>query len=124
VQKVHWHHSRFIAVDLFLPARKLKVINIYCHQQNDFPSKGNALNNFVIEHIKKAERDNFKVIIMGDFNVSSSTYMELLSNGRNPEAYYGLIKFLWTITILINTPKTKTTRNMLPFIPKISLLHE
>src|SRR5436190_514614 len=29
VQRVHRHNGRFIAIDLYLPAKKLKIINIY-----------------------------------------------------------------------------------------------
>ncbi|HVH96650.1 MAG TPA: hypothetical protein VM682_06890, partial [Bacillus sp. (in: firmicutes)] len=102
VQKITRHQGRYIAVDLFLPARKLRIINIYNHQKNDWfdhsrtraDGPGKKFASFVIEQIRQAETSGFVVIIMGDFNVSPSTYMELLSNGRNPEAYYGLIKFL------------------------------
>src|SRR2546421_3518551 len=48
VQKIHRHGSRFIAVDLFLPAKKLKVINIYNFQQGDFLRLGKAFAKFVI----------------------------------------------------------------------------
>src|SRR5256884_3338136 len=32
VQRIHRKNGRFIAIDLFLPAKKLKIINIYAHQ--------------------------------------------------------------------------------------------
>src|SRR4051812_17126470 len=108
VQKIHCYHSRFIAIDLFLLARKLKVINIYCHQQNDFPSKGKTFNNYVINHIKQAERDNFKVIIMGDFNADPHVYMQSLINGNRPHAYFSLIDFLHEHNYIDQHPKNES----------------
>src|SRR6185369_1484209 len=69
VQKIHRHKSRFISVDLYLPSRKLRIINLYCPQKNDYASKGASFYKFVINHIKDAMNNNFYLIIMGDFNV-------------------------------------------------------
>ena len=52
VQRIHWKNGRFIAIDLFLPAKKLKIINIYAHQAKNFASKGKGLTKFIIDHIK------------------------------------------------------------------------
>src|SRR5581483_8317131 len=65
VQRIHRIGSRFIAADLYLPAKKLKIINVYGFQKHDFPTKGKAFNLSVIDHIKKAISDGFHVIIMG-----------------------------------------------------------
>src|SRR5881396_1477860 len=54
VQKIHRHGSRFITIDLFLPAKKLKVINVYNFQQGDFLRSGKAFANFVTQHIDNA----------------------------------------------------------------------
>src|SRR5215471_13413788 len=82
IQKVHRLKSRFIALDLFLPAKKLKLINIYGHQRADFNSKGRALQQHVFQHIKDAEASGFTVIISGDFNLDPSTYIDALTAGR------------------------------------------
>jgi hypothetical protein len=68
-------YSRFIALDLFLPARKLKIINIYCHQKKDYNTKGKPLIKLIIEHIKQAHKDGFKIIILGD---DLDTYLNVL----------------------------------------------
>src|SRR5581483_3544920 len=94
IQKIHRHDSRFIAIDLFLPAKKLKVINIYNHQQGDFLRLGKPFANFVIRHIEEARKANFKIIIMGDFNTDASMYFDALIKGHTPPAYFGLTKFL------------------------------
>ena len=123
VQKITRHQGRYIAVDLFLPARKLRIINIYNHQKNDWfdhsrtraDGPGKKLASFVIDQIRQAETSGFVVIIMGDFNVSPSTYMELLSNGRNPEAYYGLIKFLLDNNYIDQHPKDNNYKEYATF---------
>src|SRR5947209_115212 len=52
VQKIHRFHSRFIALDLFLPAKKLKIINIYNFQQGDFLRSGKSFAKFVSQQLK------------------------------------------------------------------------
>src|SRR2546423_14067417 len=52
VQRIHRKNGRFIAIDLFLPAKKLKIINIYAHQAKNFASKGKGLTKFIMNHIK------------------------------------------------------------------------
>src|SRR4051794_33586923 len=54
IQRIHQKDSRFIAIDLFLPAKKLKIINIYAHQDKNFASKGKGLTKFIMDHIKQA----------------------------------------------------------------------
>jgi exonuclease III len=82
VQKIHRHGSRFIAVDIFLPAKKLKVVNIYNYQQNDFPSKGSKLAKFVQSHLEEARAANFEIIFLGDFNLSPTSFASFLAKGR------------------------------------------
>jgi hypothetical protein len=93
VQRIHRYKSRFIAIDLFLPAHKLKIINVYCHQQND-PAGHKVFNKYVINHIKQAHKDKFNVIIMGDFNADPTTYLKFLEQGRTPPSFFSLIEFL------------------------------
>jgi hypothetical protein len=95
VQKVHRFHSRFIAIDLFLPAKKIKIINIYNYQRKDFHRSGLSFSKFVIEHIKQAEKDGFKVIVLGDFNLDPSVFLSALQHGRTPPTYFSLIAFLF-----------------------------
>ena len=94
VQRIHRFRSRFIAIDLYLPAKKLKVINIYGYQQNDYKSKGAAFCKYVIDHINQAVKEGFKVIIMGDFNADPSVYMTYLTQGRKPPKHFALVAFL------------------------------
>src|SRR5436853_3408890 len=94
VQKIHRHGSRFITIDLFLPAKKIKVVNIYNYQQGDFLRSGKAFAKYVIQHIKNARKDKFKILIMGDFNSDASIYFEILAKARTPHAYFSLIKYL------------------------------
>ena len=52
VQRIHWKDGRFIAIDLFLSAKKIKIINLYVSQASNFVLKGKAFTKFVINHIK------------------------------------------------------------------------
>src|SRR5437016_3688954 len=94
VQKIHRYHSRFIALDIFLPAKKLKVINIYNYQQGDFLRSGKAFAKYVSNHIDDAWKNNFKVIIIGDFNTDASLYFDSLIKGRTPPTFFTLTKYL------------------------------
>src|SRR2546421_8423332 len=94
IQRIHRHKSRFIAIDLFFPSKKLKVINIYNFQQGDFIRSGKTFAKFVIQHIEDAKKADFKVVIMGDFNLDASTYFDVLTKGRTPPAFFTLTKFL------------------------------
>jgi len=94
VQRIHRYRSRFIAIDLYLPAKKLKVINIYGYQKEDYDSKGASFCKYVMDHIKQADKEGFKIIIMGDFNADPSVYMNLLSQGRKPPKHFALVAFL------------------------------
>src|SRR5277367_3459118 len=86
--------SRFIAVDLFLPSRKLKVVNIYNYQAADFKSKGLDFSKFVIKHLKAARVAGFKVIIMGDFNLDPHIYNRAMDLGTSIPKAFSLIDFL------------------------------
>src|SRR5437660_4744837 len=94
IQKIHRYNSRFIAIDLFLPSKKLKIINIYNFQQGDFIRSGKTFAKFVIRHIEDAKKADFKVIVMGDFNLDASTYFDVLTKGRTPPGFFALTKFL------------------------------
>ena len=54
IQRIHRFKSRFIAIDIYLPAKKLKVINVYNYQQGDFLRLGNSFAKYVIQHIEEA----------------------------------------------------------------------
>ena len=94
VQRVHRHGSRFIAVDLFFTARKIKLVNIYNYQTTDFKSKGKSFSDFVIQHLKDARLAGFKVIIMGDFNLDPFSYHHYLDTGRSIPKHFSLIDYL------------------------------
>src|SRR4051794_30389235 len=102
VQKVTRHQGRYISLDLYLPTRKLKIINIYNHQkinwlasQNNKGMCGLAFTNFVIKQITDAERAGFSVIIIGDFNLSPSSFLDQQAVGHRNSAHYKLIEFLF-----------------------------
>ena len=118
IQKITRHKGRYIAIDLYLPARKLRIINIYNHQRRDWfdhthtrkDGPGKKLALFIMEQIKQAESSGFVVIIMGDFNVNPTTYLTKLASGRNPDAYYGLIQFLHDKNYIDQHPKDDNNR--------------
>jgi hypothetical protein len=49
VQKVHRYKGRYIALDIFLPAKRLRLINIYCHP--DSSADARAKNKTLYSHI-------------------------------------------------------------------------
>src|SRR2546423_7134607 len=105
VQRIHCKNGRFIAIDLFLPAKKLKIINIYAHQAKNFASKGKGLTKFIMDHIKQAEGNNFQCIIMGDFNADPHKYHQLLEKGKPVPAFYQLVEFLTECNYIDQSPK-------------------
>ena len=89
VQKITCHQGRYIALDLYLPARKLKIINIYNHQKVNWlasssnqGSCGQSFANYVIQQITEAENHGFNVIILGDFNLSPTEYLNQQALGH------------------------------------------
>src|SRR5436305_8791959 len=87
VQKIHKNGSRFIAADLYLPNKKLKIINFYGFQKHDYLTKDKDLCQFTIDHIKTAIKDGFHIIVMEDFNASPDKYIHQLEQGRSPLSY-------------------------------------
>src|SRR3989440_6100162 len=51
VQRVHRHKGRFIAIDLLLPAKKLKFINVYIPPADSYNTKGKDIVKSIIDHI-------------------------------------------------------------------------
>src|SRR5581483_9413768 len=116
--KIHRIGSRFIAADLYLPAKKLKIINVYGFQKHDFPTKGKAFNLSVIDHIKKAVSDGFHVITMGDFNANPDIYIHSLEQGRAPEKYFSLTAFLISNNFVDSHPVDASNRPYATFYQK------
>ena len=84
VQRVHRHKGHFIAIDLLLPAKKLKFINVYIPPADSYNTKGKAIVNSIIDHITEFTLQGFQCIIMGDFNADPYKYHQLLAQGRTP----------------------------------------
>jgi exonuclease III len=102
VQKVTRFEGRYIAIDLFLPARKIRVINIYNQQKLNWLSSrtnkghcGKSLAQFAISQITEAESKGFSVIVLGDFNLDPSVYLNKLAKGLSIPTHYKLVEFLF-----------------------------
>src|SRR5688572_13423046 len=105
VQKVHRFGSRFIAIDLYLPSKKLKIINYYAHQSDDYNDRGKHLIKYIIDHIKQASKDNFTCIILGDFNADPHKYNKYLEQGRQPPKHFRFIEFLTEQCFIEHAPR-------------------
>ncbi len=105
VQRIHRHEGRFIAIDLFLPGKKLKIINIYAHQQTNYKTKGKELIKFIKNHIIAAEKEHFQIIIMGDFNADPDKYHQHLELGQEVPKLYELVEFLTEHNYIDQSPK-------------------
>src|SRR3954453_2321062 len=102
VQKVTRHQGRYISLDLYLPVRKLKIINIYNHQKINWLASynnkgicGQAFTKFVIKQITDAEQTGFSVIILGDFNLNPFSFIDQQAVGHRNPAHFKLIEFLF-----------------------------
>src|SRR5215469_5200392 len=94
VQKVHRHKGRYIALDLYLPARKLRLINYYGHQHVNYSTLGKSVITSLSNLISQARASRFEVIIMGDFNTDATVYLDTIAKGRTPPAHYQLYNSL------------------------------
>src|SRR4051812_19125105 len=101
VQKITRFQEHFISLDLYLPARKLKIINIYNHQKINWLTSRNNNGNcdqtftkFVIKQITDAEQAGFSVIILGDFNLNPSSFLKQQTLEQSNPTYFKLIDFL------------------------------
>src|SRR5439155_1427715 len=81
---------------------KFNVINIYNHQKVNWLASHNnkgicdqAFTNFVIKQITDAEQTGFSVIILGDFNLNSSSFIDQQAVGHKNPAHFKLIEFLF-----------------------------
>ena len=96
VQKVHRYKGRFIALDLYLPAKKLAIINVYCHPSNS--SNASQLNKelykHIIDYINDVKKRDFKVILMGDLNADLIVYDIAISKGSKLPSHFALVKYL------------------------------
>src|SRR5881394_1382094 len=116
VQKVHRHLGRFIAVDLYLPSKKLKFINIYVPPTDSYVNKGKDLITFIIDHIRTAESQGFQCIIIGDFNIDPYKYHQLLEQGSSIPRYYQLIAFLTDNNYIDQLPKDISGKDFATFV--------
>src|SRR6266487_4761256 len=116
VQKVHRHLGRFIAVDLYLPSKKLKFVNIYVPPTDSYNNKGKDLITFTIDHIRTSEAQGFQCIIIGDFNVDPFKYHQLLEQGSSIPRYYQLIAFLTDNNYIDQSPKDISGKDFATFV--------
>jgi hypothetical protein len=73
----------------------------------NYNTKGKPLTKHIIEHIKQAQIDGFKIIIMGDYNTDPNTYLNLLAQGRSIPQSLLLIEFLYNNNYLEQSAKNE-----------------
>ncbi len=60
----------YIYIDLQLKNKvKLRIFNIYLHANNTHIQQSLTLEKEILDHIQQAHRRQFRIIVMGDFNV-------------------------------------------------------
>ena len=95
VQSVHGYKGRVIYANLYLKGRyKLRIMQVYIQAHTLDPAARHDVDKYIINNIIQAERDGFKVIIMGDFNVDSDQLHASLLNNKKPHWKYNLIQKL------------------------------
>ena len=97
----------FTVIDLYLPEKKLKIINIYAHQACNYATKGKQLVKFIKQHITSAEAESFQCIIMGDFNADPFKYHQILERKHTTSPFFNLIEFLTERNYIDQSPKDK-----------------
>src|SRR5207248_5618584 len=106
----------FIAVDLYLPSKKLKFINIYVPPTDSYVDKGKKLITFIIDYIRTAKQQGFQCIIIGNFNVDPYKYHQLLEQDSSIPRYYQLIAFLTDNNYIDQSPKDISGKNFATFV--------
>jgi exonuclease III len=65
------YKGRFIYIDMQMKNKtKLRIFQIYLHTSNYDIQQRVQTQKVLIEHIQQAINDNFKIFVMGDFNVN------------------------------------------------------
>jgi len=108
IQRFHNYKGRCISADLFLPAKKLKIIAIYCYPDSpQHRSLNKNLYNYVVKHISEANKQDFSCILLGDFNADPSKYFYHLDKGHPISPKYKLIDYLLTESYTEHSPTSE-----------------
>ncbi|RIA86229.1 Endonuclease/exonuclease/phosphatase, partial [Glomus cerebriforme] len=77
VQKYNGYKGRVIYVDLFMQGNmKLRIIQVYLNANFGDRDEVLTTHKYIITLIEQSQKDNFKIILLGDFNVSYEAYKQ------------------------------------------------
>src|SRR3954447_25554977 len=103
IQRAFLDSDRFIYLDLFLSGNiKLRIFSIYLHAAKDSTSKKNriALQKEIIVHINSGLRDDFRVILLGDFNADLDVYWSNVNNNTAQPYYFHFYNEIFALNFL------------------------
>jgi len=76
IHKVEGYKGRLIYADLYFKGNtKLRIIQVYLHSSLSYIRRDiDDIHNILNRYVEDAQRHNFKIIVMGDFNRSPEKY--------------------------------------------------
>src|SRR3954451_24138150 len=123
IHRVQGFKGRIIYADMYLKGNtKIRIIQVYLHA--NFSNNKTLIEetrNKLIEYVEDAQRHNFKLIIMGDFNVDPEKYKQ---GYQTTGTFHWKYKILYDLEMkdLVDTVNLyqdiTTQNNYATFIPK------
>ena len=77
IQKSGGYNGRVVYIDLFLKGRmKLRIIQVYLHANfhSEFKTEIENTHRYIMDLVEQGQRSNYRIILVGDFNVSPEKY--------------------------------------------------
>ena len=105
IQTYGSYKGRVIYIDLYMQGReKLRVIQVYSHANLSHRKEIEQLHFYVTELLNKSQRQGYKVILMGDLNVSYEEYSIIKRTGKTIPWKFNLIKALDKAKLIDSIP--------------------
>jgi endonuclease/exonuclease/phosphatase family metal-dependent hydrolase len=122
VQKVTKHKGRVIYIDLFLKGKiKLRIIQIYLHANTTgIQQEIKNLYEYIFILLKNSQKNHFKIILMGDFNINYEKYLSMYHSRGSHNWRYDIFNKLETynltetISFFHNITPSKPYHNFFP----------
>ena len=101
VQLVRGYKGRVIYANLYLRGRfKLRIIQVYVHANRADKIARLDCDKYIIQTIQQAHIQQFKVVIMGDFNADPDILNELIAEGKKFHWKYKLLAQLQQLNLI------------------------
>ena len=94
IQKSGGYNGRVVYIDLFLKGRmKVRIIQVYLHANfhSEFKLEIEKTHRYIMDLIEQGQRSNYRIILMGDFNVNPEKYKSYYNRSGNFHWKYQII---------------------------------